>query len=41
MPVRVIRMGEKEKGLKSIIGRYKIDKGMLRIVEEMEKLRNL
>ena len=25
------RMGEKVQGLKSIIGRYKIDRGMLRI----------
>ena len=26
------RMGEKVRGIRSIIGRYKIDKGMLRIV---------
>ena len=26
------RMGEKVQGLRSIIGRYKIDRGMLRIV---------
>ena len=26
------RMGEKVQGLKSIIGRYKIDRGMLRII---------
>ena len=31
------RMGEKVKGLRSIIGRYKIDRGRLRIVWEMEK----
>ena len=26
------RMGEKVEGIRSIIGRYKIDRGMLRIV---------
>ena len=35
------RMREKVQGLKSIIGRYKIDRGMLRIVQEMEKPKNL
>ena len=35
------RMGEKVQGLRSIIGRYKIDRGMLRIVQEMEKPKNL
>ena len=34
------RMGEKVRGIRSIIGRYKIDKGMLRIVWEMEKPKN-
>ena len=34
-------MGEKVQGLRSIIGRYKIDRGMLRIVQEMEKPKNL
>ena len=33
--------GEKGQGLKSIIGRYKIDRGWLRIVQEMEKPNNL
>ena len=28
----------KKQGLRSIIGRYKIDKGMLRITQEMENL---
>ena len=35
------RMGEKVQGLKSIIGRYRIDWGRLRIVEEMEKPKSL
>ena len=30
-------MGEKVKGIRSINGRYKIDRGRLRIVQEMEK----
>ena len=36
-------IGEREKvqGFKSIIGRYKIDRGVLRIVQEMEKPKNL
>ena len=34
-------MGKKVKGLRSIIGRYKIDRGMSRIVKEMEKPKNL
>ena len=28
-------------GLRSIIGRYKIDRGLLRIIQEMEKPKNL
>ena len=35
------RMEEKVHRLKSIIGRYKIERGMLRIVQEMEKPKNL
>ena len=35
------RMGEKVQGLRSIIGRYKIDRGMLRTVQEMEKPKHL
>ena len=35
------RMGEKVQGLRSIIGRYKIDRGSLRIVQEMEKPKNV
>ena len=35
------RMEEKIQGMRSIIGRYKIDRGMLRIVWEMEKPKNL
>ena len=35
------RMGEKVQAIRSIIGRYKIDRGRLRIVWEMEKLKNL
>ena len=34
------RMGEKVQGLRSINGRYKIDRGRLRIVWEMEKSKN-
>ena len=33
--------GEKVQGIRSIIGRYKIDKGRLRIIWEMEKPKNL
>ena len=36
-----VRMGERVQGIRSIIGRYKIDRGMLRIVWEMEKPKNL
>ena len=35
------RGGEKVQGIRSINGRYKIDKGRLRIVWEMEKSKNL
>ena len=35
------KMGGKVQGLRSIIGRYKIDRGVLRIVQEMEKPKNL
>ena len=35
------RGGEKVQGIRSIIGRYKIDRGRLRIVWEMEKPKNL
>ena len=35
------RMGEKEQRISSINGRYKIDRGRLRIVWEMEKPKNL
>ena len=34
-------MGEKVQGIRSIICRYKIDRGKLRILEEMEKPRSL
>ena len=34
-------MGEKVQGLRSLIGRYRIDRGKLRIVWEMEKQKNL
>ena len=34
-------MGEKIQGIRSIKGRYKIDRGKLRIVREMEKPKNL
>ena len=33
--------GEKEQGIRSINGRYKTDRGRLRIVREMEKPKNL
>ena len=32
--------GEKVQGIKSIYSRYKIDRGRLRIVQEMEKPKN-
>ena len=35
------RLGEKIQGIRSIIGRYKIDRRRLRIMEEMEKPKNL
>ena len=35
------RIGEKVQGISSINGRYKIDRGRLRIVQEMEKPKNL
>ena len=35
------RMGEKVQGIRSISGRYKIDRGRLRIVWETEKPKNL
>ena len=35
------RMGEKVQGIRNINGRYKIDRGRLRIVGEMEKPKNL
>ena len=35
------RMGEKVQELRSINGRYKIDRGRLRIVWDMEKQKNL
>ena len=34
-------MGKKVQGIRSINGRYKIDKRRLRIVKEMEKPKNL
>ena len=34
-------VGEKVQGIRSIIGRYKIDRGRVRIVQEMEKPTNL
>ena len=34
-------MGEKAQGIRNINGRYKIDRGWLRIVWEMEKPKNL
>ena len=36
-----VRMGEKVQGIRSINGRYKIDRGRLRTVWDMEKPRNL
>ena len=35
------RMGEKVQGIRSINDRHKIDRGKLRIVQEMEKPKNL
>ena len=35
------RMREKVQGIRSIIGRYKADRGRVRIVWEMEKSKNL
>ena len=35
------RMGEKVQGIRSINGRYRIDRGRLRIVWEMVKPKNL
>ena len=35
------RIGEKAQGIRSIIGRYQIDRGRLRIVWEMEKPNDL
>ena len=35
------RMGGKVQGIRSINGRYKIDRGRLRIIQEMEKPKNL
>ena len=35
------KMGEKVQGIRSINGRYKIDRGSLRIAWEMEKPKNL
>ena len=35
------KMGEKVQGMKSINGRYKTDRGRLRIVWEIEKAKNL
>ena len=34
-------MGKKVQGIKNIKGRYKIDRGRLRIVWEMDKPKNL
>ena len=34
------RVGEKVQGIRSIIGRYKIDRKRLKIVQEMEKPKN-
>ena len=34
-------MGEKVQGIRSIIGSFKIERGRLRTVEEMEKPKNL
>ena len=35
------RVGEKVQGIRSIIGRYKINRGRLRIVWEKERPKNL
>ena len=35
------RMGKKVQGIRSINGRYKIDRGRLRIVQDLEKPKNL
>ena len=35
------RMREKAQGIRSIIGRYRRDRGMLRIVQEVEKPKNV
>ena len=35
------RMGEKVQGIRNINSKYKIDRGRLRIVQEMEKSKNL
>ena len=35
------KIGEKVQGIRSINGRYKMDRGRLRIVWEMEKPKNL
>ena len=35
------RMGEKVQGIRSMNGRYKTDRGRLRLVWEMEKPKNL
>ena len=34
-------MGRKVQGIRSIIGRYKIDRGRFKIVQEMEKPKKL
>ena len=39
--VGVERMGEKVQGIRSINGRYKIDRGRLRTIWEMEKPKKL
>ena len=36
-----VRMGKRLQGIRSIIGRHKTDRRRLRIVWEMEKLKNL
>ena len=35
------RMGENVQGIRSINGRWKIDRGRLRTIQEMEKPKNL
>ena len=35
------RIGGKVQGIRSINGKYKIDRGRLRLVQEMEKPKNL